>query len=88
MKIGKLNLEVVAPTDLKGSLLESCGCSPKEVVELLQSYPIASTVAMALNPFLKDPLPVPELSDAIAEEGLDVVTLLVLAMYAEGPSAP
>lgn len=85
MKIGNLTLETAAPADLPAALLETTGLSPKEMVGVLSDHPPASTIAAALMPFLKDARSMPELANAIAKEGVEVVAPLVAALYTEAP---
>ena len=81
MKIGNLTLKISAPADLAAALEGINGCSPGETLAVLRAYPLASGVAQALMPFLKDGPSLVELADAIAAAGVDQVKGEVADLY-------
>lgn len=81
MKIGRLTLETAAPDDLDARLLAVTGCSAAEIRAILPEATIASFVAQALVPFVKDAPPLADLSVAIAVAGLAEVRSQVIKLY-------
>ena len=89
MKIGDTTLKIAKPDKLDDRLVALTGCSSAEVLRELSGYPIASTVAAALLPFVQGETSLPELADLIGRAGVDNVLPGVLALYNEkAPDAP
>lgn len=83
MKVGRLNLKLARPTleALEQQLGASIGCSAAEVEAMLPRAAIASFIASALVPFVKDPPPIPALARAIAAAGIRQVRAEVHSLY-------
>jgi hypothetical protein len=81
LKIGKQTLLIEQPADLEHQLLELTGCSPAEIARGLEFPCLASAVASALIPFVKDPPHRQALAQAIAEAGVDRIRGEVRKLY-------
>lgn len=82
MKIGKMTLELLKePERIEEQLLAMTGSLVAEVREHLTHNPIASHVAAALIPFVKEAPARVYLAEEIAAEGVDKVRREVLKLY-------
>jgi hypothetical protein len=82
IRIGDLALETAAPDDLGGRLRALTGLSVAEMHRQLGGFPIASTVAAALLPFLVAPMERSDLAGIIAANGVRATGKAVQALYA------
>jgi hypothetical protein len=82
IRIGDLALETAAPDDLGGRLRALTGLSVAEMHRQLGGFPIASTVAAALQPFLVAPMERSDLAGIIAAGGVRATGRAVQQLYA------
>lgn len=73
-----------APADLDAALIAVSGCNAAETRAALATTPAPARIAIALAPFLVDPMPAATLGDAIGADG--GVLAQVLALYDNMPA--
>lgn len=82
IKVGRSDLKVSTPSNLDDQLVELCGCSAKEMRQLIDGPVTPSTLATALMPFVADDVDRHELGRRIARsEDINEVRNDVLALY-------
>lgn len=82
IKVGRSELKVSAPSNLDEKLVEICGCSAKEMRQMIDGPVTPVTLATALLPFVGDEIDRHDLGQRIARsEDITQIRNDVLALY-------